>query len=315
MNEEFYCADCHCDSILDVCDYGKSIITPYNVSQEHKSLQLFAMWVEAYEIDPNEYWNMLMARIDAYDNEIDRHPDWMKCYSYEDMKKARAEGKNIAILSIEGSACINSVERLHIAYEKGIRVMTLTWNMSNCLAAGSDSTGTENDYGLTDLGREIVTEAGKLGIMIDLSHASDNTARDILALNDRPVMASHSNYRSVCPHNRNLPDDIADEIVRRGGHIGLNLFRWFIEDHMEAEDYTAEKLFKHVDYALSRGYGKNIGWGGDIDGIDAYPKDFSMEKSMHDQYLELMKKHGYDNELIKDIFYRNFFNLMERFGL
>lgn len=323
--ENFYCTDCHCDSILDTVNHDQSMFKSYNVSQKNNAAQLFACWYEGYNpivdehlqkkygLEPNDFWGLFNVYMDKFDEQVASKPDWVHCKSLKDINNARKDGKNIAILSLEGAKCIDSVEKLHKAYKRGLRVMTLTWNPNNILACGSDSTGTENDTGLTELGKEIVKECGKLGIILDLAHASDKTARGILEINDLPVMASHSNYRALCGHNRNLPEDIADEIVRRGGYIGINLFRCFIKEGLEPADYYADAILPHVEYALKRGYAKNIGFGGDIDGIDNYPLDCPMTESIHDNMIEMFKKNGYGEEFIKDTMYRNFFDFIERY--
>lgn len=324
--EYFYCTDCHCDSILDTVRKDESMFKSYNVSQKYKACQLFACWYEGYNpsvepelqekynLSPDDHWGLFKKYMDKFDEQVAGKADFVQAKSLDDINNARKEGKSIAILSLEGAKAIDTLEKLHEAYDRGVRVMTLTWNPNNILGCGSDSTNTPSDTGLTDYGKEVVKECARLGIILDLSHASDKTARGILELNDLPVMASHSNYRDICNVNRNLPKDIADEIVRRGGYIGINLFRCFIKEGLEPNDYYMRAIFPHVEYALKNGYAKNIGFGGDIDGIDNYPLDCNMNESIHDSFVELFRQNGYSEDFIKDTMYRNFFDFIERYA-
>lgn len=136
--------------------------------------------------------------------------------------------------------------------------VSLTWNLENRFGGGSSTT----KIGLKEDGKRLLEEMQGFCHAIDLSHTSDWLANDIFTFIDKKklsyrVIASHSNLRKIQDVPRNLPDEIADEIVRRGGIIGFNFIRSFLGSSMQS-------FLKHVEYALKRGYGKNLALGADF---------------------------------------------------
>lgn len=127
-------------------------------------------------------------------------------------------------------------------YRLGLRVLGLTWNFRNALADGAAEA--RSGGGLTRFGVDAVREAQRLGMLVDVSHLADAGVRDVLAIAERPVIASHSNARAVCDHVRNLPDWAIEGIARTGGVIGVALFG----DFVDPERPTLDRVVDHVDY-------------------------------------------------------------------
>ena len=309
MTLKNYTCDCHCDSVLNVVrGEGETLLNEYNVSREGPFLQLFAAWTENGSglcdsrassftgIDPKDVFALAVKMVKTV---MEKAPaeNMTLCVTKNDVRGAVKAGKNIAMAAMEGCGCVDSLEKLHMLRELGVRFATLTWNPSNILASGCSSSGTPDDKGLTEYGREFVKECGKLGIAVDLSHASVKTMRDVLEEDSCAVFASHSNFRSVCDHVRNLPDDVAEEIVRRGGFIGLNTYLPFVAGGISYGEYDAEMIFPHIYYAAEKGWLGALGFGFDIDGVEAYARNVPLDRSIHDTYARIIReKSGLDEK-------------------
>ena len=323
MSDRFdFVCDCHNDSILRIgCGEYGSLISPYNVSSKHRFLQIFAIFnengsglceegvAENFGIDQKDLYGAVLRFCDIYADT--KYGSFTRCLSYDDVGKAALKGENCGMLAVEGAGMVDTLEKLHALHEKQVRFITLTWNFSNCIASGCAVTGTDNDKGLTDYGREFVKECGRLGIAVDLSHASVNTMRDVLETAEGPVFATHSNFRAVCDHVRNLPDDVAEGIVEKGGFIGLNTYLPFVRSGIGFDQYDPEMLFDHIDHAIKKGFDKNLGFGFDIDGVEAYAKGITFDRSIHDQYLGLkVFNEKYDAETVYGIRCGNFLRFL-----
>ncbi|MBQ8827588.1 MAG: dipeptidase, partial [Clostridia bacterium] len=283
MQNTFFVADMHCDTIGFVYNGRCSgLLNEYNTSRLYPHLQVYAMFCEEESENAAQSFERLRRYIDIYREHTEKE-NITVCLCADDIENALLRGDiKLSMLSIEGCECLNgSIENLHRVYEAGVRIAGLVWNNNNSFACGSLVSGTSEDRGLTKLGVKLVEECEKLGIIIDLSHSSDRTVREVFEITKRPLAATHSNFRSVCRHNRNLTDEYAAQIAHRGGYIGLNLYYKFAEGDSEeiANNYKMSSLCNHVDYALKLGLGDNLGFGFDIDGVgDIYPADVNMRE-------------------------------------
>ena len=223
-------------------------------------------------------------------------------YSPAQVEENRKNGKMSAILTIEGPAGFGFdpalLEDLH---KIGFRISTLGWNEKNCLT-GSHKTG----GGLTDQGREYVKEAQRLGILIDVSHLSDEGFWDIMDITEAPIIASHSNSRTVWGESRNLTDDMFRAIAETGGVAGLNLYAGFIGVNADAD-----KACDHILHFLELDpTGKHIALGGDMDGCDPLPAGFSGVQD-YPKLADRLLERGIDEGMIRDIFWNNAIGVME----
>ena len=210
-------------------------------------------------------------------------------------KDYKDDGINL-LLSIEGaSPVIDDLNNLHGFYKMGVRAMGLTWNHRNFAADGVD-----NDYGLTHFGVELVKEMESLNMIIDVSHLNENGFADVVKHTQKPFIASHSNAFAVLGHKRNLKDEQIEEIIKRGGFIGMNFYSHFIGN--EGENLKL-KLLKHIEHILKLGGGDVLGMGADFDGIDESPFDDVLAY----KEIEIMLRNDLqlDKELIEKIMYRN----------
>lgn len=309
-----YIIDSHCDSIQQVDQRNHGIVNPYNFSGRYPQLQLVAAFCSWPGEDKRKSYERACRYIGqfliAMENEKDRV---MQVKTAADIETAFAAGKHGAMLTIEGGTGImGSVDIFREFRQIGVRVFGLAWLSNDLAKSNRVFDDGEEDTGLTDIGREIVAEGNRLGMIFDVSHLSDKSFRDIIEIAEKPVIASHSNFRALCGHSRNLTDEMAKALVDRGGMIGLNLCTSFI--HEETEKRTLEYFFNHLDYCLEK-FGEDcIGFGGDVDGVSGvYPAPLTTERPIHDQLIEYMEDRGYSAEIIEKAAYRNYLNYFKKY--
>ena len=235
--------------------------------------------------------------------EVDKNSDLISiAYSAAEIEENRAAGKLSAILTLEGTAGIDyNPALLEDLWAIGFRVSSLGWNEKNPLT-GSNVTG----GGLTDLGREYVKEAQRLGMRIDVSHISDEGFWDIMKITQAPIIATHSNSRAVHHHSRNLTDDMFLAIRETGGVAGYNACRDFT-----GENPNLDTICDHILHFLELDPdGKHIALGGDLDGVETMPDGFEGVQSYPALAQRLLER-GLSEENVMDIFWNNAIRVMK----
>lgn len=226
-----------------------------------------------------------------------------QAFTAKDVVDNQSNGFMSAILTIEGPAGFGfDPALLEDLYNVGFRMTTLGWNEKNPLT-GSHVTG----GGLTDLGREYVKEAQRLGMIIDVSHISDEGFFDIMDITDAPVVASHSNSRVVHNVSRNLTDEMFLEICKTGGTVGINQYADFL-----GIEPTLDTVSDHVLHFMELDpNGRHISLGGDLDGCDVLCADFS-GISGYPRLASVLRNRGLDDDNISNIFWNNALGVMEQ---
>ena len=192
--------------------------------------EFFAIWPEPAAW-AGRFAHRTLTLIDAVLEQVRRHPaELALCLTPADILAARAAGKFAILMGIEGGHAIeNSLALLRLYHQLGVRYMTLTWANSNDWAGSSGDEGSAN--GLNDFGRQVIAEMNRLGMMIDVSHASDQTLADVLAVTRAPILASHSAARALTNSPRNLTDDQLRAIASIGGAVMVNFYSAFIDEN------------------------------------------------------------------------------------
>lgn len=307
--------DLHCDTALALL--GETVNEPGNLKHNRLHIDLDrASRLEAYcqcfacfTTPMMQEWHKLSPiviferEIATIQREVDKHKRMIRfAYSAEDVEANREAGKMSAILTIEGPAGFDfDPELLENLYQIGFRMSTLGWNEQNVLT-GSHVTG----GGLTDKGREYVREAQRLGMLVDVSHISDEGFWDIMEISGSPVVASHSNSRAVCGHSRNLTDDMFKAICQTGGVAGFNQCAPFVGENPDL-DSVCDHIFHFLELDPS---GKHIALGGDLDGCDEIPNGFEGVQSYPAMAQRLLER-GLNEEMIRDIFWNNALGVMK----
>ena len=306
--------DLHCDTALALLGLDKPVggllKNELHVDLERAAVlpgycQCFAcfttpemqMW---YGRSPEDIFEMELAKILS---QIQHNEDRiLQAFSPEDVEENKSKGKYSAILTIEGPAGFGyDPALLENLWQIGFRISTLGWNERNVLT-GSHATG----EGLSDQGREYVKEAQRLGMLLDVSHISDRGFWDLLEVTRMPVIATHSNSRSVCGHSRNLTDDMFRAICQTGGVAGVNLYADFI-----GEKPTLDTVCGHVLHWLEMDpEGEHIAIGGDLDGCDKLPVGFDGIQS-YPAFAEALLAHGVGEKIVENIYWNNAMGVMK----
>ena len=227
------------------------------------------------------------------------------CADYDTAKAAFAAGKGAAFLSVEGAELLGcSLEGLDWAFQAGVRAVNLTWNYANAL---SGSCMEEPERGLSPQGRAFCRRMGELGMLVDVSHLSDAGFWDVAETVEGPFLATHSTARALCPHPRNLTDEMFRELARRGGVAGINLFRDFL-----GEGAGVEAVADHIEHFLDLGGAGSVALGGDLDGCgDRLPGGIAGVQDLEIIAEELLRR-NYPEELLHAICFDNLMRVVNQ---
>jgi len=178
--------------------------------------------------------------IDAVREAARKYPDdLMLATTAEEVRRAHRQGRIAALMGMEGGHMIDSdLRALRMYAALGVRYLTLTHSKGTGWAGSSGDTG-KND-GLTDFGREVVRELNRLGVMVDISHVSDQTFTDALETSRAPLIASHSSCRAISNHPRNMTDDMIRALAKKGGVIQIT----YVDTFLSQELYDAEEAIR-----------------------------------------------------------------------
>ena len=179
----------------------------------------------------------------------------------EDIIESKKAGEKALIIYFQDPHPIeNSLEKLRVFYELGLRVVQLTYNKSNYIGTGCTET---IDRGLTDFGREIVKKMNEIGIIIDLSHCSKQTALDVLKISEKSVIFSHTGIKSLTQSPRNRTDEELILLKKNGGLIGLSPWGPLCWNKIKKTRPTLEDYIDHIDYAVDMIGIDHVGFGCD----------------------------------------------------
>jgi len=243
----------------------------------------------------------------------------------DDIRLAHQQGKLAILIGIEGGYFIeDSLELLREYHRAGAIYMTLTHGFHTNWA---DSSGIYQDLaplhgGLTDFGREVVREMNRLGMMVDVSHVSDQTFWDVVKTSTAPVVATHSSCRAIAPFRRNLSDDMLRAVAKSGGVAQMNLNPPFIDPtfpqprddaaaHGPApEHHTPLSIYvDHIEHALRVVGPEHVGIGTDYDGIGCVPVGLEDCSKLPQVTAELLRR-GHSEQVIVKVLGENWLRVM-----
>ena len=180
---------------------------------------------------PDGSYERTIVFLDTIDAWLARHPDRLiRATTAADVRRAKQQGRIAMLVGVEGGHAIeNSLDNLREIHRRGARYLTLTWNNGTDWAGSSGGIDGTRTGGLTDFGRDVVREMNRLGMLVDVSHVSEETFFDAIETSSDPIIASHSSARAITDHVRNLTDDQLRAIARNGGVVNVNFFPRFID--------------------------------------------------------------------------------------
>ena len=295
LNQRAFVFDAHCDSALNIVEYGADLgqrldfghLDIPRMNEGGLKAQVFAAWT-APEFWPDKASERAWVLLDAVESFVLEYPQKIGiALTAADADALSREGKISVFLGIEGGHAIeDSLDSLREFYDGGVRLMTLTWMYNNNWADASGDTPVHG--GLTEFGVEVVKEMNRLGMVVDVSHASDETFYDTLEVTDKPVVASHSCVRTLHDHHRNLSDDMLVALAQNGGVIGINFFPEYLAP--QGTEVTVKTLVDHIEYAVDVAGLDHVGIGSDFDGVPTLPKGLQDVSSLPAVTEELLDR-------------------------
>src|SRR5262249_48457527 len=189
--------------------------------------EFFAIYVAAKYAKEGGAARRALEMIDSVYEQARRHPESLEmAYTVADIRRIHRAGKIAALMGIEGGHAIeDSLSALRQFYRLGVRYMTLTHTNTNNWADSAGGIGNPPEKrfgGLSDFGREVVREMNRLGMMVDVSHVSDDTFRACIETSQAPLIASHSSCRALTNAPRNMTDDMLRALAKNGGVVMIN---------------------------------------------------------------------------------------------
>jgi membrane dipeptidase len=316
--------------------------------------EFMSAWVDApYAATPGASFARAMQHISTVHAWVDRHPDRLVfATTGADVRRAKREGKIAIFIGVEGGHAIeSSLNRLRELHTRGASYLTLTWNNGLPWAGSSIGADGTRTGGLSAFGRDVVREMNRLGMLVDLSHVSDSTFFDAIAVSSVPVIASHSSARALSDFPRNLSDDQLRAIARNGGVVNVNFFSRFLDsdyraraEAVEADIATARSalrpgpdsaaaaarlsarrnallaalsatpfgvLIDHIDHVARVAGVDHVGIGSDFDGVSALPLGME-DVTRLPRIAQALLDRGYSEEDVSKVLGGNMLRVMER---
>lgn len=267
LHENAILVDTHNDCLTSLTLEGKDIASKLTVGHSDLyrwkkgglDVQFFSIWTDKTSRNKEGFYKDAVEEIDSLHHIILRNPDKMTfATTYREVKKRAHKGKLVSLIGVEGGHMIEEdMAKLDSLYSKGMRYLTLTWNNSTSWASSAMDETLNPDKlkrkGLTEFGKQIVRRMNELGIIVDLSHAGEQTFYDAIAETKKPVLLSHSSVWSICPVFRNVKDEQIKAVAKNGGVICINFYSGFIsKEYDQQQRYLLKKkdsLMKVLSFA------------------------------------------------------------------
>ncbi len=306
--------DAHCDTIsrcwreYEGLDRNTGMISLERTAGFAQYCQFFALWTAdgytGYPVGGDSVERAYHVLLRCFQDQIARNAGKIvQCRTAQDAENAHRQGKAAAFLTVEGAELLGcDPARLDEAATAGVVGISLTWNHANALSGAHND---EPERGLSAVGKKFVAKMEKLDIIVDVSHLSEAGFWDVMEMANNPIIASHSNAKSVWNHTRNLTDEQITAIIRNQGVVGLNFYGGFVGGSLDLDAVRA-----HLDHILGLGGAANVALGGDWDGCDTIAALPSIDRLSH--FYEYLICHGYSETVVCDLFYNNLMRVVSQ---
>ncbi|XP_072236302.1 dipeptidase 2 [Leuresthes tenuis] len=297
-------------SQIDLHNVSKVATDISRLKAGHVQTQMFAVYVMC-GAQQKDAVRLTLEQIDVVRRMCTEYQDFELVTSTQELKNSEMRQKIACLISIEGGHAIDSsIPTLRMFYLLGVRSMSLT---HTCNTPWAESSSTlynvfqRQNSSLTHFGKAVVEEMNRLGMIVDLSHTSWDTALTVMNHSKAPVIFSHSSSYSVCNHSRNVPDWLLRELKKNGGLIMVNLHSQFITCRNQANISHVADHFDHIKQVIGA---ESVGIGGDYDGAIGFPEGLEDVSKFPALIQELLKRNWTDDELA-DVLRRNFLRVFE----
>ncbi len=269
--------------------------------------QVFAVWTNPEKTRPGERAPFVHRAIDTLASICQTPaPGIGLARTPDEMRALNESGRIAALLGVEGGHALEGdLANIDRFFERGVRVLTITWNNSNELAG---SCMDKPETGLTDLGRHAVRRMNELGMVVDLSHASPRTFYDTLEVSTAPVICSHSACRALCDFPRNLDDDQLRALARHNGVVGIVFLPYFLT--LKEGKATLDDVLDHVEHAIEIAGVDSVALGSDFDGFGKPPKGLE-DVTRLPALLDGLRSRGYSDSDVARVSGLNFLRVWQ----
>ena len=264
--------DMHCDTLSELLpaetlEENSLCVDRKRMEQTKMLAEFFACFVYVPDGKWEEAYQKVMEMVARMECETKENKKLKLIKTAKDLEYAEREELNLALLTVEEGGVLNgNRNRLEELYQRGVRLITLTWNYENCIGYPNSRNAQEMQKGLKSFGRQGEEEMNERGMLVDVSHLSDGGFWDCIRLSKKPIIASHSNARALCAHPRNLSDEMLCALGECGGVVGLNFYPQFLQSDRSAEVLD---IAKHGMHILQKAGEDSVALGTDFDGFEA----------------------------------------------
>jgi membrane dipeptidase len=311
----------------------------------HVGAQFWSAYVPTSYAAKGTVVKTTLEQIDVIHELTRRYPDvFAMAYTSGDIVRIRAAGKIACLIGVEGGHCIDrSLEVLRCYYRLGVRYLTLTHSQS--LDWADSCSDDAKAHGLSAFGEQVVREMNRLGMLVDLSHVSDETMKAALRISQAPVIFSHSSARAVADHPRNVPDEVLRMVRHNRGVVLVNFYSGFLvpegarvtrrvlqllrelekkypddearvreafQAWMRDNDYPAgdvHTIVDHIDHIVRIAGIDHVGFGSDFDGVTKLPQQMH-DVSCYPVLTQALLDRGYTREQIQKILGANLLRVL-----
>ena len=311
MHQRVLTLDTHCDTPMFFpkgVDFGSRdqqlLVDLHKMTEGHQDATIMVAYLPQPTDHPKAYADNIFDKIEAL---VERNSRYVSiARTPNDLWMNKHLGKKSIMLGIEnGHALDGNIENLNHFAQRGIVYMTLCHNGDNDICDSARGSQTHN--GVSDFGRQVISEMNRLGIMVDLSHAAEKSFYDALEMSSQPIVCSHSSCRALCDHPRNLTDDQMRALAAKGGVMQVTLYNGFLVKDGEA---TIEDAMRHLEHAIDVMGIDHVGLGTDFDGDGGIRGLANSSELIHFTH-ELMAR-GFSQEDIQKIWGGNFLRVMQK---
>ena len=319
LHHEIVTLDSHCDTPMffpQGVDFGsrdeKLLVDLHKMTEGHQDATIMVAYLPQSLADsqPKGCRKFADDIFDKIEEIVSQHQEHIAiAKDYVELVFHKETGRKSIMLGIEnGIALEGDLKNLKHFADRGIVYMTLCHNGDNDICDSAKGNNTHN--GVSDFGKKVIRKMNKLGIMVDLSHASEKSFYDALEISKQPIVCSHSSCRALCDHPRNLTDDQMRALAKKGGVMQITLYSGFLRSDGEA---TMEDAIAHLEHAIELMGIDHVGIGTDFDG-DGGIRGLANSSELLNLTRQLMSR-GYSDDDIHKIWGGNFLHLMTKIQL